>query len=182
MMEEDNQDKGLKDSIEDIPEEGLRFYWVAFLIVLAFIAIAIGAWYSSLFEHKKTKSELQKEYEVEPYVLSKWMLNFCPKEISQKYVGQKVKKVMPSEIYEYLGKPNTYPYFSHDRKIITKNHLRRAYNISASTLMRELKKIDIPEDIIGMSLQTYKDLNSFPPSRMILICQYLEEKGRKRRI
>lgn len=181
-MEEESKDKNLRDSLDDISEEGLRYYWVAFLIVLVFIAIAIGAWYSSLFEQKKTKSELQKEYEVEPYVLSKWILNFCPEQISQKYVGQKIKKVKPSEIYEYLGKPNAYPHFSHNRKIITKDYLRRAYNISASTLMRELKKIEVPEEVIGMSLHTYKNLNSFPPSKMTLICKYLEEQGRKRQI
>lgn len=159
-------------------EQSLKWFWFIILFVLVFIIGPIVY----IFTKRKYKAVLQKEYEVNPYVFNGWIKAFCPEEISQKYVGQKIKTIQASDVYSYLGKPGNCPQYSHNRKIISKDDLRRAYEISESTLRRDIKKAVNLEEQIGMSLQTYKDLHKFPPSKMVLICQYLEEKGRKRKV
>lgn len=160
------------------PEQSLKWFWFIILFVLVFIIGPIVY----IFTKRKYKAVLQKEYGVNPYVFNGWIKTFCPEDISQKYVGQKIKTIQAQDVYKSLGKPDDCPKYTHNRKIISKEDLRRAYNISDATLRRDIKKIVNCEEQIGMSLQTYKDLHKFPPSKMILICQYLEENNRKRKI
>ena len=170
-----------KNIEEDKPPRNSEQPIAWYQFILLFILIAVSAIFY-FFTKKEYKAVLHKRYGVTPYIFNKWIELFCPEEIVQKYVGQKVKTVLTADIYRYLGKPDSYPCFTQDRKITSKDDFQRAYNISLSTLTRDIKKIEDPENTIGMSIGNYKTLQSFPPSKMILICKYLEGQGRKRRV
>jgi len=154
---------------------------------IVIIAVLILAWICKhLYPEKKYKSEVAEDYGVSKYTISKWTESFCPTEVVQKYVGERIQKITLKDIEPHLGKPSDIPFYFKGGKvktqIISKDDLWKAYhNMSDRTLLRRIKAIENPMETIRMSHETYLSLKSFPPSKMNLICNYLESLGYKRK-
>lgn len=146
---------------------------------IVIIALLILAWiYKHFYPEKKYKSEVAKDYGVSKYILSKWIKFHCSEKVAIKYVGEKTQIIRLSDIQPALGYPSSFPKYLKTGKltsIMNKNDLERAFDISRSKLNRAINKIENPIDKIGMDISTYKSSNTFPPSIMNKMCNYLHD-------
>lgn len=168
-----------------------QFTSIAPIVIVAVLVLCFlfRIWWKQLYPEEKYKSEVAKDYGVSKYHLSKWIKSLCPIEVVQKH-GGKTQKILLKDIEPHLGKHTEIPTYSIkggiegriEKQIIKKEDLWKAYeDMSDSTLYRIIKAIENPIETIGMSRKTYSSLKSFPPSKMNLICDYLESLGYERK-
>lgn len=154
----------------------LERFWILAIIVIS----SILAWLFFVFKKQETKSNAASSFGVSRKVLRKWIKIFCSEKVKEKYKGKK-KYILMGDLYFDLGIPFMAPKYRNE-KIIKKEDLRKAFGLSHTSLTELIKKAHNPEKTIGMSLKTYlKDLEIFPPNKIVLICNYIEKSGYKKK-
>lgn len=171
MIKLPNQDKNSEDKEEEISINLSPLQKVLFFL-LALLLLSIH-----LFKPSLNKSDIATRYKVSVKTLMKWISLFCPQHIVVRYVGTKKQKMKSDAIYPYLGHPFDYPKDKKGRILNERKAIWRAFGIGDDTLNRQIKKIKIPQEKIGMSLETYYKLRSYPPKQSLLIVDYLKEQG-----
>lgn len=129
------------------------------------------------FKPSANKSDIATNYKVSVKTLMKWISVFCPQHIIVRYVGTKKQKMKSEAIYPHLGHPFDYPKDNKARILNERKAICRAFDIGEDTLSRRIKEIESPKETIGISLDNYRKLRSFPPKQSKLIVEYLKEQG-----
>ena len=145
--------------------------WVVLFFFIAFLFSVIYC-YSPLVN----KSALAKSYGVSVRTLMKWVKLFCPKITTEYYVGSKKQKVRLKSITQHLGKAADYPKDGKGRILNNRIAIQKAFNIGQDTLARHINKLEEPEQQIGMTLATYKQLHQFPPKYSLLLVDTVQAR------
>lgn len=153
------------------------YLWIIYAFLIFLFVGVVTFLYRRFFEKPILKSELAKKYDVSVKVLMNWVTLLCPGKIQAKYLGKKIKMVLPSDFYSYFGKPDARPVDRKGRKIITRKGICRHFNISQITLNRRLKELESLEEAIGMSFPLFTKLRQLPPRQTQLIIEVLMSKG-----
>lgn len=169
------EDKNSKGKDSENPE--IKRIMGIVLLIGAFLLIVFG-WISSRLERRVLKSEIAKGYGISTKKLMNWVRLTCPEDVRQKYVGTKVKKIKPSELYCHIGKPKDRPKDKKGRLIRDKDEISWTLNIVTSTLKRRLQEIENPEEVIGMSYESFAGMRKeLPPRQVELILVHMVSKG-----
>lgn len=169
QVPKENTDTENKEEKISISMPTLQKFFL-FLVALLFLSVF-------LFKPSVNKSDVAVYYKVSVKTLMKWISLFCPQHLVVRYVGTKKQKMKSEAIYPHLGQPSDYPKDNKDRVLNERKAIWRAFDIGEDTLSRRIKEIEKPEETIGMSLNTYRKLRSFPPKQSQLIVNFLKEKG-----
>ena len=151
-----------------------RWEIIIFFTIIAFFVALINFLKNQEWQKRTYKKTMAKRYGLAaPETLIKWINLYCPKDIVDKYVGNKKHFIRDIDITTHLGKPESYPKDEKENDISSKSEIAQFLHLTSRTFSRRIQAIEEPENVIGMSLEQYKNQKRFPPKYVHLIIDHL---------